>query len=346
MAYKTSKKAKQSRRTVSKKSPPVIEKEHTPVSNQDEATRIVETSTTFPPFEGSGGGAETEPFSLMQGELENVPSFRPMEVAEIVTNRIAIHEGIIGGTTSVRLPDVGQASFGSNRSESIPEVVIGVDNRVQIQTTRDYPWRAYCSLLITARNNTKWVGTGWFISPSTLITAGHCVFINNKENPSSPANGWVRSIQVMPGRNGSTFPFETVISTQFRSVEGWIENGDENFDYGAIILPRPLGSSLGWLGFGSFTDAELNNSTANIAGYPADKSEGTLWFHASRIIGVNNRKIFYDIDTFGGQSGSPVVRIVGNQRFAVAVHAYGTTSSNNGVRITPEVVNNFNRWKA
>ena len=49
---------------------------------------------------------------------------------------------------------------------------------------------------------------------------------------------------------------------------------------------------------------------------------------------VNTRKVYYDIDTFGGQSGSAVYRIIGGKRYGIAIHAYGGATTNSGTRVT------------
>lgn len=237
-----------------------------------------------------------------------------------------------------QLRDIGEASFGPS-----PEAVIGVDDRVQITNTNAYPWRAIASLLITARDNSRWIGTAWFISPRTLATAGHCVYIKNSGVPGR--DGWVKSITVIPGRNGNTMPFGSAVSTQFRSVSGWTNNGDEKHDYGAIILNVPLGDTVGTFGYGVYTDADLLTVTANISGYPGDKPAGTQWFHARKVTSVGPQKVFYDVDTASGQSGAPVWRLIGGNRFAVAVHAYGGATSNSGTRITSAVSANLTAWK-
>ena len=240
------------------------------------------------------------------------------------------------------LPDIGEASFGP--LPPLAETVHGPDNRVQITNTAVYPWRAHASLLITARDGSQWIGTGWFIGPHTLMTAGHVVFINAPDNPAR--HGWVRSITVMPGRNGSTLPYGSVTSSNLRSVVGWTQHGDELYDYGAIILPTDLGLTTGWFGFGVYDDATLTASTGNISGYPGDKPSGTQWYDARKIASVGPRKVFYDIDTFGGQSGSAVYRIVNGQRYGVAVHAYGGATTNSGTRIVLPVFQNMVAWKA
>jgi V8-like Glu-specific endopeptidase len=79
-------------------------------------------------------------------------------------------------------------------SQTVAEVVIGRDDRVQITNTTAYPWRTICSLIITARDGSRWIGTGWLVGPRTVITAGHCVYMHKR-------GGWARSIEVIPGRN-------------------------------------------------------------------------------------------------------------------------------------------------
>ncbi|MET0143652.1 MAG: hypothetical protein ABW328_02555 [Ilumatobacteraceae bacterium] len=246
----------------------------------------------------------------------------------------------VSAEVDANLPDIGVASFGT----AAIEAVIGNDDRVQITSTATYPWSVHCSLRITARDGSQWIGTGWFCGPHTIITAGHCVFIKN--SGVAGRDGWVRSITVIPGRNAAQQPFGSVVSTNFRTVSGWADGGNSEYDYGAIILPTNLGSRTGSLGFGAYSDATLLASVANISGYPGDKPAGTQWYHARRVTSVGPRKVYYDVDTYGGQSGSGVYRIVNGQRYAIAVHAYGTSTSNSGTRITTEVFNNLVAWKA
>jgi glutamyl endopeptidase len=314
------------------KKPSIESSGHTSVSNQGaEAAGAVGKTNSKPPSEGlnprtskpAEGGYETvKGFKLTEAAAEE-------EFAEIFR---------VADTSALR--DIGEASFGA----SAPETVHGPDNRIQITNTSVYPWRAHASLLITAADNSQWIGTGWFIGPHTLMTAGHVVHIKNSGVPGR--DGWVKRIQVMPGRNGSSLPYGSVTSTNFRSTTGWTNSGDENFDYGAIIIPNNLGDTVGWFGFGVYSDADLVASVGNISGYPGDKPTGTQWYDARKIASVNSRKVYYDIDTFGGQSGSAVYRIINGQRYGIAIHAYGGATTNSGTRIVTAVFNNMVNWKA
>jgi glutamyl endopeptidase len=297
---------------------------HTSVSSPGSGDTGGARESEEPPGAGEGGDVDEA-----EGELEQVKGYELPDEEQALEMSVAVDE---------QLRDIGEASFGP-----APEAVFGQDDRVQIQATSSYPWRVHCSLRITARDGSQWIGTGWFCGPHTLITAGHCVYIKN--SGVAGRDGWVRSITVIPGRNGAAQPYGSVVSTDFRTVTGWSNSANHEYDYGAILLPTPLGSTTGWLGFGAYSDATLLASTANISGYPGDKPAGTQWYHARRVTSVGTRKVYYDVDTFGGQSGSAVYRIVNGSRYAVAVHAYGGASSNSGTRITSQVHDNIMTWR-
>ncbi|MBX2891304.1 MAG: serine protease [Saprospiraceae bacterium] len=237
------------------------------------------------------------------------------------------------------LPDAYFGTYPDAQPRSLTEVIIGTDDRVRINPTTSFPWRAICALRITAANGNRYIGTGWLISPRTVITAGHCVFMH-------AAGGWVRSIEVIPGLNGALRPYGSGVSTNFRSVSGWVSSPNPNFDYGAIILPPSYkpGLATGLYKTAVLNDAQLLGMTLNLSGYPGDKGGSQQWFHYKRPKSVNSRRIVYDIDTMGGQSGSPVWYKSGVDRFAVGIHTNGHASGNSATRIVPAVRTNLNSW--
>lgn len=284
-------------------------------------------------------------------------SFRPL------ASRVPLRDILEASATVAAAPRVSVAgrtviSAGPQAESIIPDA--DGDGRERVFDTSDYPYTAIAALEITARDGTLYVGTGWFVSPRTLITAGHCVYVRNAKNPA--ANGWVRSIRVFPGRNGTgpgSEPFGSVVATRFRSVSGWVSDDSDperraESDYGAILLPAsapPLGSQVGAFGIGVLSDADLMSRNLNVAGYPADKLHNerqTLWIDVKTPAHLTPRQVFYDADTYGGQSGAPVYVASGNKRIAVAIHAYGTSNtvaSNSGTRITAEVFDRIQSWK-
>lgn len=87
----------------------------------------------------------------------------------------------------------------------------------------------------------------------------------------------------MAARNGETdsahspFGWVEVQRADLRVHPNWANNGDINFDYGAIILPltAPLGTQTGFFGYGHFLDQDLDESAPTLSGYPDDVPEGT-----------------------------------------------------------------------
>lgn len=263
-----------------------------------------------------------------EGELEAVAGFTPAPAALAA----ALGEEVTVTKAMSALPAAGELEFDG------PETVCGSDDRVRISPANQYPWRANCQLLITMANGSQARGTGWFIGPRTVMTAGHCVF-------SHGAGGWVRQIEVIPGMDGNSRPYGSQLATSFRSVTGWTSNQNPEYDYGAIILPNNnLGNTVGWYGFAALSTAELQNLLINNSGYPGDKPFGTQWFNAGRITQVTDRRLHYMVDTFGGQSGSVIYRLLNGVRHAVGIHGYGGCP-NKAVRITQAVFNNMLAWK-
>jgi V8-like Glu-specific endopeptidase len=299
---------------------------HSPISNEPDEADALDPRVSDP-FAPADAGADAP------GDVEDIPRPGGLESAPDET---------WGGLDQEGLLDVGVASFGLPAGGL--ETVHGPDNRVQVSNPVDFPWRMHASLGITAADGSGWIGTGWFIGPHTLVTAGHCVYIKN--SGVAGRDGWVRSIAVMAGRNAQQLPFGVVTSKSFRAVRGWADSGDENYDYGVINLPTNLGETTGWFGIGVYSDADLLAAKANISGYPGDKPAGTQWYDSHQVASVTPSKVHYDIDTFGGQSGSAVYRIVNGKRYGIAIHAYGGAMTNSGTRISTSVYNNLQAWKA
>lgn len=183
------------------------------------------------------------------------------------------------------------------------ESTIGDDERVRIYETDKYPWRTICQLRIYSRLGDEYIGTGWMIGPRTIVTAGHCVYL-------PPMGGWADRIAVSPARNGRDRPFSTILATKFHTVRGWTARGRRDNDYAVITLPEDEAlPELGALGHAVYETSKLVGSYLNLAGYPADKDEGTtMWWSARRGLEVTEEVIVYDADTASGQSGAPVWR--------------------------------------
>jgi glutamyl endopeptidase len=233
------------------------------------------------------------------------------------------------------------------------ESIIGLDERVRILDTDFSPWRMICSLLILGQGGKAAIGTGWFAGPKTLITAGHCVY------DLAFLGGWAKEIRIFPGRNGVRELFPKLSSKRFSTTDRWFSAKDPDFDYAAIHRgddALQVTNVTGWFSTTVRNDAALLGQRVNVSGYPGDKGFNELqgteqWFHAKQILHVTPLRIFYDVDTMGGQSGAPVWLDTDEGPQVVGVHAYGIggavqlgITANSAPRISEAVLNVFKEW--
>lgn len=248
------------------------------------------------------------------------------------------------------LPEGARAAYAPPGDELPPmvgyatESVIGEDERRQVTDTTAYPYRAIALLELTYPSGNRYSCTGFFVDADTVATAGHCVYSHSE-------GSWVSSIIVYPGRNGDDTPYGSANATAVFALEEWFVDADHRYDYGAIKVDSPLGNTVGWLGYGVKIDQNVLKANVRIFGYPGDKPWATMWGTRRRIKGVDPDKVFYKIDTAGGQSGSPIYGKLSNvcQPCAFGIHAYGTGiapfgESNSGTRVNASVLANLLYW--
>lgn len=316
----------------------------------------VEGETTRPTRK-KGKSPEPRPPALDDGRAEGLEPRRNGQRQAVAQPDAQLHaEEVIQFPTlsEGEYRDIGELSFGP-----LPEPeAAGADasspaNRDRVPDERGLPWSAICDLLITARDGSRHTGTGWFISPTMLVTAGHCVFVHAE---GTAVHGFVKEILVMPARHGesdssqSHFGWAIASEGSFEAHDQWKLNGLRDFDYGVIALPTsaPLGQRTGFLRYNNFQN--LNGSAPIISGYPDNLPpgtvpEGTQWFERNFIREVTARRVSYDIFTVSGMSGSPVFFDIQGVGFvACAIHNFGAEPFNTGVRINQEVANQLDAW--
>lgn len=219
-----------------------------------------------------------------------------------------------------------------------PDSVIGGDERIKEGAPLAYPWR---SIVYLSTNQGQC--TGFMLSRDVVVTAGHCVY----------EGGWVTSYRAVPGKNGTSEPYGSCSGgiADVWTTANWISTGSPDHDYGLIKLTCDIGNSVGWFGWWYNTAENLTNQHLYVEGYPGDKPYATMWWDGDPISSQTANRLFYQIDTFNGQSGSPIYHY--NSTTAglcggwcvTGIHTNGAVNNqNSGTRFNPNVMSFINYW--
>ncbi len=169
------------------------------------------------------------------------------------------------------------------------------------------------------------------IGRDTVLTAGHVVYNSNWKE-------YNQNVKVVPAAkwDGTTFtePYGSATAIETKALSGYL-SGDTSQDVGVIKLNNSIGDKTGYLQL-KIEQFIVGDKLKSI-GYPGDRNG--MYSAEGKVLIVNGSSfIKYDLDTYGGQSGSPVLN---SSNQVVAVHYAGMKyeESNLGKPINIEILN-------
>ncbi|NLN82301.1 MAG: hypothetical protein GX136_07150 [Clostridiales bacterium] len=210
----------------------------------------------------------------------------------------------------------------------IPQAVHGDDDRDPVNPNNS-PYCRILALKLGQDTNGNGVadtwgyGTGFLEGYDVMATAGHCFW-------GGSSRGWVEECRIYVRQNSGTYGSTFYYPLNWTCAANYTSSGDTNYDWCAVTLQNNLGSANGWFGKG-WSSGSINGKSVTVSGYPGDHL-GFQYKDNGTTSGSTTYKVLYDIDTAGGQSGSPVYDSNG---IVWAIHTYSSSSPNNcGNRIT------------
>jgi V8-like Glu-specific endopeptidase len=279
--------------------------------------------------------------------VENMIDPEDVEVYDVASGKVTrISNKTLGLPNNEIISNITPAYQGLLPNSNVnPETVFDPDGRVQVGDTTGFPWRSIVSLQFTFPDGGQFICSGAIIDNFHVLTAGHCVF----DGAAGPTNhgGWATSIKVIPGLEDTYEPYSFAWATYMRSYTGWTSSEDHQHDWAVITLDRNIGVFTGWMGrMTAGPSSSIYTDILNTAGYPADKGGTTMWFDGDNGRTANDYNHWYYMDTYGGQSGSPVWRYVAPDRYILTVHAYGDdgSGSNHGTRLNQDKYDRIFTW--
>jgi glutamyl endopeptidase len=295
------------------------------------ALSLAATPATAAPPDGSAG-----PDAAQAGGVVTMVNGAGRTVTIPRTLATAVRGASSGGST-------GNTKGGGNSAATKtggfrPDSVIGTDERVKESAPLAYPWR---SIVYLSTNQGQC--TGFMLSRDVVVTAGHCVY----------EGGWVTSYRAVPGKNGTSEPYGSCSGgiADVWTTYNWISTGSPDYDYGLVKLTCDIGNSVGWFGWWYNTGENLTNQFFFVEGYPGDKPFATMWWDGDPISSQTASRLSYQIDTFNGQSGSPIYHYNSTSPglcggwCVTGIHTSGAVNNQNGgTRFNPDVMSFINYW--
>jgi V8-like Glu-specific endopeptidase len=235
------------------------------------------------------------------------------------------------------LPEPGRAQ---PRSDRDLQLVIGRDERSRITPTTTAPHKSIA--YIEAWDDQQGIGyscTATFIGPRTLLTAAHCVWIDEF------VNGWPDRVLVAAAQDGIYSPYGKNMASEVWVPNGWSGSTGNTlqrfqWDFALIMLPdTQMSDAAGTLELGILSDATLQMPTFQpvTSGYPGDKPAGTQWMATQPSFDrVTSTQLVNSLDAFQGQSGSAIWGA--NDGRIVGIVSYETRTTNYALRITQRVL--------
>ncbi len=198
-------------------------------------------------------------------------------------------------------------------------------------------------------------GTGFIVGDHQIATAAHCVY---------GSNGWVTEMSMNTYNENGKISNNTLTAVEAHIPSDYTTKTSAKYDYALITVKEDLSDYVHFDLADTYNlkDTYYSNIPIYLTGCPqaiTDSSENVnkdLYSGEGHIINKslannaslnNSNYIHYDIDTIGGQSGSPVYTVTMNvidnkptySYTAIAIHHGGSTDAYNvGARVTKYVL--------
>lgn len=177
-----------------------------------------------------------------------------------------------------------------------------------IANTTSLPWSSVVQVYATFPSGYVAQGSGVIVDRNSVLTAAHVIFDVDR-------GGKAQTVQVVPGRNGSSAPFGTYLAAEVTSYGAELDNNARTLtdaetarDVALLSFSTELGVQAGgWMSVGSIGIGGFANVTGYPGTTPANAPDGTRMWSDSAVLANKGNGSLTTIDAYiaPGSSGGP-----------------------------------------
>src|SRR5690625_37278 len=164
------------------------------------------------------------------------------------------------------------------------------------------------------------------LAQGKVLTSAHCVY-NVEMNEELVPRGYILGMAVYKGMKDGVHD-EVSYAKSVKIPSEYVNGGQIVNDLGVVTMSDDLS-----IGAGALYLENASSQTVKIGGYPADKPNYNQYI-MSGSANLGNGVLDYTIDTYGGQSGAPILNNANN---VIGVHSSGSKDNqkNYGTALNP-----------
>ena len=219
-----------------------------------------------------------------------------------------------------------------------PANIFQPDDRVEPPMV--YPYTSVVKVIANWTYDKGAVGSGFLVDAFHVMTAAHVI--------DDAVLGVAPNIRIVPFMKEGKAPFGFAWSTEVRLSPTWELNRDYRHDMALLTSDRPIGDTTGWMFMGAMQSTNsIYAEELYTAGYPGDLKYGSsIYSCTGQGDGADELMHYHWLDSFPGQSGSPIWYENDSQRYVVSILAYsrGSTQSNLAVRLNTDKADLVSGW--
>ena len=224
--------------------------------------------------------------------------------------------------------------------------IIGPDNRVRVSQPTKYPYYGVSQLLFkTPGEDGNHQCTAMIVAPHVALTAAHCVYRNGR---------LIKSGTLLPALSGTKAPVGSFGLCKAGINNGWTKGGCSKgntipgscigYDYAAVFFKKPFPATTYMPVYYSFNLKK--GSYVNTAGYPGDH-KNYMYTSSGKVLKQpdSSRVLLTDLDTIGGQSGSPIwIKSSSGSRRLIATASAASPRDTTGCRYVSQNSDLVQKW--